>query len=312
MFKISGDAVCQTSLEIGPNKFIGVKLRRVSWEVKGMDSRMAPKELFNEFGSVEGTSVPKEDEISPEVSVKRGEESPDLSRPDIPVVVKACVETEPPSLGRDRNGGDGRDLRPASGDNKGWRFSSERPGSLDVGNKRESALIQEDQAGSKPIGLFLYEARCDVSSSESPPPGVPWPSSAASGSSNPDRSSSSRGFRCNSVLGNACERFDRYASRSKDRSNNPLRGDLSPRYAPRFSFACPTKGVAVPYSVSASALSDLSSDRLDTSAPRSLKKNPVLGPPSDRYGPVSTSGWPEAVASGAFGGCHEVSLCPPG
>ena len=46
VLKVFGDTVSQTSFEVRPDKFIGVKLRRMSREVKGMASRMASKELL--------------------------------------------------------------------------------------------------------------------------------------------------------------------------------------------------------------------------------------------------------------------------
>ena len=61
MLKVFGNAVGKTSLEVCPNKFIGVEFRRVSREVKGLDSRIASKELPNESGAVDRTSVPEKD-----------------------------------------------------------------------------------------------------------------------------------------------------------------------------------------------------------------------------------------------------------
>lgn len=247
MLKAFGNAVGQSSFEICPDKFIGVKLRRISREVNGLDSRTASKELLGELGSVERASVPEKDDRAFEVATKVSEELPDLSGPNVLPGIKARVESKAFSFGRDRNGGDGRDFSPPSGDNEGWSFSFNRPGSLEIGDERESALIQEDQAGSKPNGLFLYAAKRDASSSGWLPPGALWPSSVASDSSNPNGPSDSQGLRCNTVLGISCVRLGQFASRSKDPSSNRLPRALSPRRVPSFSSAVSREAEAGPY-----------------------------------------------------------------
>ena len=311
MLKVSGNAVCQISFEICPDKFIGIKLRRISWEVKGLDSRIAFKEPLDELGSVERASVPEKDDRAFEVTAKVSEKLPDLFSPDVLVGVKTRVEAKTFSLGRDRDGGDSRDFCPASGDHERRRFSFNRPGSLEIRDKRESALIQEDQAGSKPNGLFLYEAKRAVYSNESLLPGALWPSSAASGNSSPSRPSDSKDLRCNNSLGNSCARSDRSVSRSKDPSNSQLPRGLSPKCAPRFSFACPTKVGVGPCAAWDLIPRALSSGKLDANALRSLEMRPLpeLRPGTDAL--ASKAGWPDADVFPVFGDCHEVSLCPP-
>lgn len=307
MLKVFGDAVCQSSLEVCPDKFIRIKLRCVSWKVKGIDSRAASKESLDEFGSVDGASVPEKNNRAFEVATKMPEELSDLFGPDVLIGIKTCVEPKPFSFWRDCDSGDSRDFCPAPSDNEDWRFSLNRPGSPDIGNKRESALIQEGQAGSKPSGLFLYAAKRDVSSNESLFPGAPWLFSAASDNSSPSRSSNSTDCLYNSVPGSSSELSGRYASKSKDPSNSRLPMALSPRRAPKFSFADSTKARAVPYLASASVPSGLSSDRFGASALRSLKKRSVPGLPSDKYGLVSVNGRPGVAVFPTFGVCLGVS-----
>jgi len=237
VLKVLGNTIGQASLEVCPDPFIGVKLRRIAWEVKGLDSRTASKEFLGKLGFVERAAVPEEDERSLEVTAKVPEKLSDLLAPEVLVSIKACIESEAFPLRRDRDGGDSRDFCPASSDNERWRFPFNRPGSLDVGDKRESTLIQEYQAGSKPFGLFLYGATRDASSIGSLARGALWPASAVFGSSNPGRPSDSKGFRCNSVLRSSCAQPSRYASRSKDPSSNRLPEALSPGCAPRSSFS---------------------------------------------------------------------------
>ena len=307
MLKVSGNAVGKTALEVCPDKFIGVKLRRISREVKGLDSRVASKELSDELGAVERAPVPEKNDLSFEVATKVLEKLPNLSRPDVFVGIEARVEPKAFPLGRDRDGGDSRDFGPASGDNEDGSFSFNRPGSLEIGNERESALIQEDQAGSKPIGFFLYEAKRVASSNGWLVPCVLWPASEVSGNSSPSNSSDSTDCRCNSVPGSVFESPVRSVLRSKDPSNSRLPRGLSPRCAPGFSSVFLSEAEAGPYSAEPLSQTAPSSGRLDTNAPPSLTKPLVSALPSDKSGLASEAGRLDAVFFRLFGVCHEVS-----
>lgn len=311
VFKVSGDAIGQAPLEVRPDPFIGIELRGVSREVKGLDSWIASKEFLGELGLMERAAVPEKDERSSEVAREVPEELPDLFAPKVLVGVKACVEAKPLSLRRDRDGGDGRDFAPASCDNEGGRFSFDRPGPLEVGNEREPALIQEDQAGPKPFGLFLYAAKRGASSVGSLAPAAPWPVSAASDSSSPGPPLDSRGSRYNNLPGSFSGRPGRYASGSKGPSSNRLPGALSPRRAPRPFSAPLTKAGGVPDAAWILSPTALSSGRLDANAPRSLTMRPLLGLPSGKCGPALRAGRRDAAFVRVVGVCHEVSLCPP-
>src|SRR3989338_6120248 len=311
MLKVSGNAVCQTSLEICPDKFIGIKLRRISWEVKGLDSRIASKESFNKFGLVERASVPEKDNRAFEIATKVSEELPNLSGPNVLVGMKTRVESKSFSLGRDCDGGDGRNFGPASGDNEGWSFSFNRPGSLEIGNERESALIQKDQAGSKPIGLFLYAAKRDTSSSGWLPPDALWLSSAASDNSTPSCPSNSKGCRRNNVPENSCARSGRYVSRSKDPSCSQLPKALSLRCALRFSSAVGTKAGAAPYSVGTSAPNVLSCGRPVANVLRNLETRLFLRRPCGKCVLALKDVPPNAAVFPMLGVLPEVSSCPP-
>ena len=306
VFGISWDTVCQVSLEVCPDKFIGVKLRRVSGEVKGVESRVFSKELFDKFGPVERASVPEENDRPSDAATKVPKKLPDLFSSDV-FGVKARVESEPLSLGRDCNSGDSRDLCPASGDNEGLGFSFDRPSSLDVGDKRESALIQEGQAGSKPSGLFLYEARRGASSNEFSPRVFAWPSWKVSDSSSQGVALDSKDSRRSSAPRIVCGSLVQYVSMSRDPSNNRLPEGLSPRRAPAIFSDSPTNARVCRYSESALVPSDPSSDSLGASAPRSLKKLRVPGLPSDTYGPSSIAERLDVDDSLILGVCLGVS-----
>lgn len=125
--KVSGiiwNAVCQVPLEVSPDKLIGVKLRRVSREVKGVNARMLSKELVDELGTVDGASVPEKNDGFADVPVKLAQEFDNLPGSDVPVAIKARVESKSLSSWRDRDSGDSRYLCPSSGNNEYWGLSS--------------------------------------------------------------------------------------------------------------------------------------------------------------------------------------------
>ena len=311
MFKVFGNAVGHTSFEIGPDKFIGVELRRISGEVKGLDSRIASKELLDEFSSMNRASVPEEEDPASEMPGKVPEKMPDLSGPNVFVGVEACVETKAFSLGRDRDGGDSRYLGPPSCDLKRRSSALERPGSLKVWDKRESALIQEDQVGSEPIGLFLYAAKPDASNSESPLPAFPWLFEWEPDNSSPDCPSDTKDLRGNSVSETSCGPSGRYVSKSKRPSSNRLPRVLLPGCAPKLSSAHSTEAEAGPDGAWALNPPGLFCGRLAANVPRSLSTRPLLWPRSGKCVPASKAGPPVDGVFPVFGVCHEVSSYPP-
>lgn len=311
MLEISGNTVRQVSLEICPDPFIGIKFRRIAGKVNGVDARISSKEPLGELGRVERTAVPEEDKRASDLAAEEPEELSDLLAPDVSVGIKTGAETEVPSPGRDRDRGDGRDLCPLSGDNERWGFSSNRPGSSDVGDEGKSALIEENKVSFKPFGLFLYGAKRNASSDEWLSPCVPGPASAASERSSLKRPSDSTSFRYRVVPGISCVRFGRCASGSRDSSKNRLPRALSPALLSDSSSAPRKEAALAQDGVSPSNPLRLSCDRLDTSGLRNLRKLPLSRPPNGTYAPFSVTEWPDAVGLPMFGDCHEVSLYPP-
>lgn len=192
------DAVSQRLLKLCPDKLIGVKLRGITWETVSLETRMRLKKPLNQRCLMDRTSVPEKDDSASEVFKQMAQESDFLLGADISVTMKADVKSKSFSLGRNADSRDSRDFRPMSCRNKNRGLASGRPSSNDCGNKEESALVKEDQMGSKPIGLFLYAARHGVSSIESRLPVFPWLSWLVSGSSSPTLASDTRGWSWNS------------------------------------------------------------------------------------------------------------------
>ena len=311
VFGVSGNAVGETTLKIRPDELIGVKLRRISGEVKGMESRIASKEFSDKFGAVEWAPVPEKDDRAWEVVGEMTEKLSNLFGSDVLVGMEACVEPKTFSFGRNSDGRDRRNFCPASGDNEDGCLAFNRPGFLEVRNERESALIQEYEMGSEPFGLFLYKARLAASSRGWLVPGALWPSSAVSGNSNPRSPSDSINFRYRVVPESVSGRSARYASGSRGPSKSLLLGALAPMRSPRASSDSLKEAVWGPNEVSVSNLPRPFCGRSDTSVPRSLRKLPLSGRWNGTCPLFSVTEWPDDVGLPMFGDCHEVSSYPP-
>ena len=307
VLKVSWNAVGQVSLEVRPDKFIGIKLRRISGEVNGVDPRITSKESLRELGCVERAAVPEEDKRASDLAARMPEEFPDLLGPNVSVGIKTGAEAEMFSPGRDRNGGDGRYLCPLSSDNEGWSFSSNRPGSLNVGDKRKPTFIKEDKAGVEPSGVFLYAAKRNASSDESLSPCVPEPASVAFERSSLSCSLNSKGFRCSNALRNSCGLLGRSVSKSKDPLNNRLPEVLSPGCLPRFSSVFPTNAGFVLDAPWALSLPVPSFRRLGANGLRSLWRRSLPWRPNRRCCLASRDGRPTASFSLVVEGFHGVS-----
>lgn len=307
MLKVFGDAVGQTPFEVCPDEFVGVELGRIPREVKGLDPRMTFEELLDESGTVKRAPVPKEDDRPFEVTGKVAEELLDLFGPDVPVGMEARVEPKPSSLGRDGDGGDGRDFCPASGHHQDGSLSFDRPGPLEVWDERESAFIQEDQVRFKPFGFFLYAAKRAVSNNGWLVPGALWPASAAFGSSSPGAPLNSKDCRCNTSPGSVSKRSGRSVSKSKDPSNTRPPRDLSPEPEPGCFSGCRSEAEAGPYSGEPSSPTALFCGNLDASGPPNLTRRPFSEPLNGKSCLVLKAGRLDAVFFRVSGDCHEVS-----
>lgn len=311
MAKVFGDTVCDASFEMIPNQFVGVKFRRVSREVKGLDPRILFKDLPDKLSPVERAFVPEKEDFSGKVAPQVPDKLSDLRGSNVFVGVKTGVKSETFSFGRDGDGGNGRDFSPASCNRKPRSSALRRPRFLNIRNQRKSAFVEEDQTGSKPSGLFLYEARRDASNTGFPLPVFPWPSWSAPDSSSPNRPSDTKGLRGSNRLENVCARPCQSVSMSRRLSKIPLPRVLSPKGAPKSSSVCLRDARVFRDEVLALSLSIPSCGRLAATEPGSLSMRPVSRPLRDSRSLVSKAGRPCAAGFPTAGVCHEVSLSPP-
>jgi len=311
MPKVFGNTVGNTSFEMVPNKFVGVKLRRVSWEVKGLDSRIASKNLPDELGSVDRAFVPEKEEFAGKVTSQVSNKFSDLRGSNV-FAVETGVKSEAFSFGRDADRRDRRDFSPASRDSNRRSSALRRPRFLDIRDQRESAFVEENQAGPKPSGLFLYEARRVVSNTEFPLPAFPWPSWSVPGNSSPSRPSDTKDLRGSNRLETSCGRPCRSVLTSKRLLNNQLRAVLLREYVSALSSVGLRDARVFRDGVSVLNLSIPSCGMPAASARENLSMSLLSRLRRDSDDLVSKAGRLGAAGFPTVGVCHEVSLSPPG
>jgi len=88
-----GNTVCQGSFELGPDQFIGVKLRSIPWEEVNMDSWMLVQELVDDACPVGSAFVPHQYDGSPDMSQQVAEEQDRLLGSDVFVGVELEIQS---------------------------------------------------------------------------------------------------------------------------------------------------------------------------------------------------------------------------
>ena len=307
MSEVCWDTVSQCSFKLCPDEFIGIELWGIAWKGMGMESGMAVQELPDEICPVDPTTVPQQNHAAPDVAQKVAQELEHLRGADVFTTVEADVESDPLSLWGYCDRRDGRDLGPAAGGGEVRRVASGSPRSGDGREQKKSRLIQEDQMGSKPCGLFLYAATRGASNNGWLPRFAPGPFFLASGSSNPVRPSASSNWRWSSVSQNALRSPPRSVLESTDPWGNQSPEAPLPKDRRAFSFALGTTMPGVRESAWEEVPRVPFSCRPDASALRNLKRHSLWQPPSGSSGQTPISEWREPFAFATCGVCHEVS-----
>jgi hypothetical protein len=227
MAYILGDAqIGHGSLEICPDKLIGVKFGCVPREEVTVNSTVPSEKVPNSCCPVNRVSVPEHDDGASEMPKKKFEKLEDLICADISVGVKFEKEGETLPTWRDTDSRDGRDLRPVPPwDRKMRGLSHWRPCAGNARYEQETAFIHENEMGAKFLGFFLSLAIPDASTFGWHVRFAPGLSSPASGSSSPEPSSVARDWKWNNRPQSASWLPLQRASVSRD----PLHSLLSER-----------------------------------------------------------------------------------
>lgn len=155
-----GPAVGQVGLEVIPHAFVGVQLRGVRREGLQMQPGRAAEQLLHGLAAVNAAIVQQHDEVAGDLAQQVAEEGRDLLALDI-VLVQLAVQRTPEALGADGDARDGRDAVvrvPVAHDR---RLPHRPPRLADRGDQEKARLVDEDEVGPQPCGVFFTRGQTD-------------------------------------------------------------------------------------------------------------------------------------------------------
>ena len=149
-----GPAVGQVGLEVIPHAFVGIQLRGVGREGLQVQPGRAAEQLLYGLAAVNAAIVQQHDEGAGDLAQQGAKEGRDLLALDI-VLVQLAVQRTPEAPGADGDARDGRDAivcRPVPHDR---RLPHRPPRLPDRGDQEEARLVDEDEVGPQPCGVFF-------------------------------------------------------------------------------------------------------------------------------------------------------------
>lgn len=266
-------------------------------------------ESFDIDPFMDTASIPDEEHMPAQMTQQMSQVGDDLCTGDV-IGMETDIKSETSAIRRDGETSDGRYLIVPIAIAQDRCATRRGPGSTNVRDEQEPTFVQESQMGSKFSGFFLYGAMFGFSSGR-------WlfrlfaeRGGPVFDNSNPDcdAKASIRPLVCNGFR-NGSESIARYALKSIAQWNiqPPL------LLAATFSSAslCDERltGEAFPIAPGSEFPFDLSSDRLDTSAPQNLRTPSIFPPRLGRFLLNAAGLWLAAAVFLTAWDSHGVS-CP--
>jgi hypothetical protein len=155
-----GPAVRQVGLEVIPHAFVGVQLRGVGREGFQVQPRRVAEELLHRFAVMDPAIVQEYDEVAGDLAQQGAEEGHDLVAPDV-VLIQMAVQRAMGALRADGDARDGRDAVvrvPVAHDR---RLPDRPPRLADRGDQEEARLVDKDEVGPQPRGVFFTRGQAD-------------------------------------------------------------------------------------------------------------------------------------------------------
>lgn len=150
-----GPAIREGPLEVRPHEFVRIELGRVRWEAFDVEAGTPRAQRPDIRALVDRPAVPEHDHVAPQMPEQGAEEERDLHVGDVLVRMEVEVQAEPPPLGAERDGGDGRDLVPAVAVTDQRGVPPRRPGAAHGRDQQKARLVEEHQMGVQAPGFFL-------------------------------------------------------------------------------------------------------------------------------------------------------------
>lgn len=156
--QISWNAVGHRALKVVPNEFGRIEFRGIIGKSFGAQARMFTEAFSDGIPAMHSAVIPQEKNRPPQVSEQISQKLRHLAVFDVLIGMEMGIEGNPSLLRRKTDRRNGRDLGPVAGASQDRRFPLGRPSPTNIGDEQKAGLIQKDQVGSKPFGVFLYAA----------------------------------------------------------------------------------------------------------------------------------------------------------
>ena len=138
-----------------PHRFVRIEFGRVGRKVLEVQARERVAEVADRIARVNPALVPEHDDVAAQVAQQVAEELEHLRVFEVLVEEAAPVEPKPPAPRTHRQAGDHRDFVPPIAMPDDRRLAAGRPRLVDARDQQEPRLIDEDEMGAQPPGVFF-------------------------------------------------------------------------------------------------------------------------------------------------------------
>lgn len=152
---IIGPSVREASLGQAPHAFVRVELGRIGRKVFEVQAGELATEVADRIALVNPALVPEHDDGAPQVAEEMAEELEGVRVREVLLDEEVPGEAEPSADWTHRNAGDDRDLVPLIPVTDDRRLAAGRPRLVDARDQQESRLVDEDEMGAQPPGVFF-------------------------------------------------------------------------------------------------------------------------------------------------------------
>ena len=152
---VGGLAVSEFDLGPAPHTLVGVELRRIGREVLETKARMPRKQSPYERTAVDARIVEQHVDGATKMTEQVAQERHDVRSAEVLVQLAAEVEPAATPAGAEREGRDDREPVALVPVTQQGRLAPWCPGAPDAGRQLEARLVEEDEVGAQPCGVFF-------------------------------------------------------------------------------------------------------------------------------------------------------------
>lgn len=148
-------SVGEAGLGQTPHAFVRVELGRIGRKVFEVQAGELAAEGADRLAFVNAALVPEHDDVAPEMAEEIAKELERVRTREVLLHEKTPVEAEPAALRTHRDAGDHGDLVPPIAMADDRRLPAGRPRLVDARDQQEARLVDEDEMGAQPRGVFF-------------------------------------------------------------------------------------------------------------------------------------------------------------